>query len=367
MSPTTPYVIRGRCACGRRYRIRNAQPGVTVQCPNCRRAIPITHADIEAASAQTRLIPIQDEQIEPREAILVDYGELTLAADGSRPGATGREVFGHDEAALFCAQRGLRAAGTIDSGFFGPPPSKQPFIRLEAEPVQRSFWPDLLAGLSFCGSINVAVNVLAMGLFALLLVQLYWATPALLRILVLPIVLVLWLPLNVQFYWSIMRRAAFGEERAPIWGVEAGVWYDMIKPSLWILVISAICFLPAMIVTHFVGASGSGMQPIVTLVVVLGWFFWPLAVLSVGLGDSPVLLRPDWLIRCLIAIGPAYILIWLVVIFGEIAGYVLTTRLQTEWCGAVMLFALRSYTTYLVFRTLGVFYRHRRHRFPWFV
>ena len=365
MSPTTPFVIRGRCACGRRYRIRNAQPGVAVQCPNCRRAIPITRADVEAAAADTQLIPLQDENTRPRDAILLDFGELTLAPEGSRPGATGREVFGHEEAALFCAQRGLRASALIDSDVPPGAPRKSTLIRLEVDPTKRAFGHDLAASFYFTGAPLIAVNTLTVGIIAFLLVAIYMSSTGQLRVLVAPVWFIL--AAGVQFYWSIMRRTAFGEDRAPLWGVEAGLWRDVIKPTFWLLAISAGCFLPAIVVGFFVPANTPGAVPIIWLALALGWLFWPVAILSVALGDSPILLRPDWLVRCLYAIGPAYALIWIVALAGELVCYLLTRRFGADFWNVITICAIRAYTAYVVFRTLGVFFRHRHGRFPWFV
>ena len=39
MEQPQPILVRGRCSCGKRYRIRNARAGITVMCPNCRRLI----------------------------------------------------------------------------------------------------------------------------------------------------------------------------------------------------------------------------------------------------------------------------------------------------------------------------------------
>jgi hypothetical protein len=138
-------LVRGRCACGRRYRIRNAQAGITVMCPNCRRAIPITESDLRAAAADARLIPLQVEEVEPLEAIPLDCGELTLAPEGSRPGLTGERLHSHDEAMLAAAQ-GIRAFGTP---FEQIRPARAPRARVvvEFEPGRRSLLRSLAADL----------------------------------------------------------------------------------------------------------------------------------------------------------------------------------------------------------------------------
>ena len=137
-------LVRGQCACGKRYRIRNARPGITVMCPNCRRPIPITESDLRAAAADAQLIPLQAETVEPLEVIPLDCGELTLAPEGSRPGLTGERLHSHEEAMLAEAQ-GTRAFSTTFEQI-RPAPAPRARVVIEFEPGQRTFLRNLLAG-----------------------------------------------------------------------------------------------------------------------------------------------------------------------------------------------------------------------------
>jgi len=136
-------LVRGQCACGKRYRIRNARPGITVMCPNCRRPIPITESDLRVAAADARLIPLQAEDIEPLEAIPLDCGELMLAPEGSRPGLTGERMHSHEEAMLAEAQ-GIRAfSSTFER--IRPAAASGARVIIEFEPARRSFLYNALA------------------------------------------------------------------------------------------------------------------------------------------------------------------------------------------------------------------------------
>jgi hypothetical protein len=359
-----PILVRGQCACGKRYRIRNAQAGITVMCPICRRPIPITDADMRAAEADTRLIPVQTESSEPLEVIPVDYGELTLAGEGSRPGLTGRQALDHEEAMLFNAQRG----GLLAEREFAEAPGRRsrrgPSVFVELEPSQRGFVGDLLSSLYFAGSAYTALNALAIAIVCMLIGILYHSLPRTLLWFVVPVwgLLVLFV---VQFFWSVLRRTAFGEDRVPLAAPDSSFWHDAVKPLFWLLGVSLLCCMPAWLLGRF----ASLVTPVYPFVLVLalgaGWFFWPVAVMSVGLGNSIVLLRPDWLVRCVIAIGPAYIIAWVAVLVAAAGWFVFDVVSGPRVWPGVLGFGVEAYLGYGLFRTLGLLYRHFHVRFPW--
>ena len=149
MDQESPSVVRGRCACGRRYRIRNARPGVTVACPNCRRSIPVTLTDLRQADSDENFIPIHVESEALLEAVPVTQGALRLAPKGSRPGLTGARVLSHEEAVLANLQtRNPSLIRTYES--LNPSTDGRPLVWAEFEPGSRAFLHDLLASFYMC-------------------------------------------------------------------------------------------------------------------------------------------------------------------------------------------------------------------------
>ena len=148
MEQPQPILVRGRCSCGKRYRIRNARAGITVMCPNCRRPIPITESDLRAAGADARLIPVQTEAVVPLEAIPIDCGALVLAPEGSRPGPTGHKMHSHEEAALAAASAGRLFGSTFEQ--INPASTGGARVLIEFEPGRRAFFHDLF--VSYEGS-----------------------------------------------------------------------------------------------------------------------------------------------------------------------------------------------------------------------
>jgi hypothetical protein len=95
--------------------------------------------------------------------------------------------------------------------------------------------------------------------------------------------------------------------------------------------------------------------------------------MSVALGGTILYMRPDWLVRCVAGIGPVYLFAWVLVVavagaliasgrYGEqIIGSSLLVRLVYRPASAFV----ELYLGYVLFRTLGLLYRHFQQRFPW--
>lgn len=362
MEQPQPILVRGRCACGKRYRIRNAQPGVTVVCPVCRRPIPITEADLRAAFNETRLIPVQTETVELLEAIPVDHGELSLAAEGSRPGLTGELAYAHEDAALYTAMRGNPLAGRSTLELPGRAVQRF-FARIEPEPVERRYWHDLLASFYLARDWrNVPSLLIVATAFTLLAMLLQ--LPKLGLFLLFPVLVGLAV-FVAQYLWATLRRTAFGEDRVPAVASENSLWHDGFKPLFWVVLVAAVCTAPAWSL-HVIGSLAVPIDPpFILLALAGGWFLWPVAMMSVGLGNSIALLRPDYLVKCIGKLGGAYFAAWATMGLAMAAVAALAIAGQKwPWIGLAVC-AAGMYVLYVMFRTLGLLYRHYHEKFPW--
>jgi len=361
-----PILVRGRCACGKRYRIRNAQPGITVTCPNCGRPIPITGADLRAALAHTRLAPIQTETAELLEVIPIDFGELTLAPEGSRLGLTGKKALDHEEAMLASAMQGSLTLRETYAEISPPAPEASARVLIELEPRRRAFVYDLLASFYCAGILSNALNILVIAAACSLILLVQWTLliSALFLLFVVPLYGIIFL-YTIQFYWSVLRNTAAGEDEIPWVRTDWSFWQDSFKPLVWMTTISLLCWLPAGLLGRFgPPAVAAGSLPW-WLVLGVGWFFWPVAVMSVALGNTILFVRPDWLVRCVIGIGPVYLVAWLAVMTAA-AGWYVFWQFANIWLWIPVIgFAVNLYFGYVVFRTLGLLFRHFRERFPW--
>lgn len=361
---TTPAqnLIRGTCACGRKFRIRNAVPGTAVTCPACGRPILISDADLRLAAAGERIVPRQPDDDMPLEAAPLDHGGVRIAREGSRPGISSRTTLHHDDALLASAlARGWGIAGT-DTTPTGPD-SPQAVAERRG---RRGFVGDMIASFYFAASTSNALNVLATaGACSLCTLLLYLPLP------LGPIRLLGLIPLFllgayvIQFYWSVLRETANGEDEISWFGADWDLWDDAGKPLFWIGCITVMCTLPAMLVTGLVPDPHPWKTHATWAALLAGLMLWPVGVMSVAIGNTITFARPDWLLRCIIGIGPVYLLAWTLVMM-VIVGWWWFFRLAGDMVLVPIVGVfINLYLGYVLFRMLGLIYYHFRDRFPW--
>ncbi|HUU99190.1 MAG TPA: hypothetical protein VM487_25945, partial [Phycisphaerae bacterium] len=169
----------------------------------------------------------------------------------------------------------------------------------------------------------------------------------------------------VQFYWSILTHTAGGKDELSWFDADWDLWDDAFKPLIWLAAISGLCSLPAFGLYWYVPAAYVWKDPVVWAALIGGWFFWPVAVMSVALGNTLLFVRPDWLVRCALGIGPVYLLAWLLVM-TVLVGWTAVYRFHAGLAGLPPVrLAVSLYLGYVLFRMLGLLFRHFRGRFPW--
>jgi hypothetical protein len=362
--------LRGRCACGLAVRLRNAQPSTLVPCPRCGAVFHITREHFRAAAAGEDEINVELTSQPLLEARLLDGGELRLAREGAKIGATGKLVHISQDAAILSALGGRmpasRGASTLPTGaeFSGP---------------QRPFGADLLASFYFCGrpwnAFHLGIATLAcwLPLAASLLPGL--AIPA------------LGLNLLMAAYftnltWTIMTETARGEDDVPLGPQSWDWWEDVSKPILLNLWVTGICAVPALIAWYYADKFATAAQDQAVLIVaaaVFGSFFWPILLLAAATDEPFLIARPDLLFRGLWNVGPLYLFVWLLSMIAlggpALAGWSLDhlqMRLTATPAALVVVplmtllsVALEVYFGYVLYRTIGLISRHRGDTLPW--
>ena len=241
----------------------------------------------------------------------------------------------------------------------------------------RGFLNDLLASFHFVGSKASAVaflaTVLACAVPWIIGTLIAGLLPWPISLLIVVITVGYVVAFAIHFLWSTLTRTARGEDEIPVFDPTWDLWEDALKPLFWLLVVTSLCALPALTVWSFIPA-GYPLTPVLMIAaVVLGSLFWPVAVLAVSLGESLLFLRPDWLIRGMLGIGPEYLLAWLQILvvvsalaaFYAIGPLCLGGWLVEEFCYPIAAAVVMFYLGFVLFRSLGLLHRHFRHRFPW--
>lgn len=372
MQQQADITIRGTCACGKRYRIRHAVAGVAVSCPNCSRVISIRQSDIDAAEQD--VLPLSATygmQVEPKEAILLDKSSLRLAASGTRPGMTDTIRYTNEEALLNRALSGRSV--NVPTGINVFSPTGEP---LETVP-RRPFAIDMLASFWFAGSWRNALNILitAVCYFMLQLVATgpLWAVGFILQIMIFSYL--------CQFLWMVMKETASGEDDIPWFDWEFDLLDTVVLPAFWITAITLILTIVPLGLVRWLTTPYPGREWLYLSALAVGWFFFPVAVMCVAIGHSIKAMRPDHMVRALIAIGPWYLFAWPMVMV-VLAGWVFLPMLAEVMTWVPFLSGIVSssaktilfraigsgitlYLGYVLFRMIGLLFRHFRRRLPW--
>ncbi|MCG3125251.1 MAG: hypothetical protein CHACPFDD_00067 [Phycisphaerae bacterium] len=375
MDPPTPPTIQIRCVCGKRYRVKNAQVGFRASCPSCGSLIEVTPADLVTGFTDDGLIRMSDDAGEARDAILVSPEPIRLAGKGAQPGLTGAIKYTSEDALLSAALTG-RAPATFGGGPGATLTTSEP------PPAVRTFVGDLFSSFLLAGNRNNAIYLAIGAAWCTALIIVTMLIPFIFKPIVIPGIVLLFIYLS-QSYWQVLRMTAQGDDEIPWFASDLDLTEDVVRPTFWVGLVSLFCSTPAMIFASYAQASISGpaLHAGVALFLLAGWFFWPVALMSIAIGQSVWFLRPDWLVRCVVAIGPSYALAWLlaaaVVVGGvqalEWVGWLASLTFGLHW--SIRLLALfvfpavtssvSIYLGYVLFRTIGLLYRHHGQRFPW--
>ena len=177
----------------------------------------------------------------------------------------------------------------------------------------------------------------------------------------------------MQFYWSVLTSTANGEDEISLVQADWDWWDDALRPLLLLALISAVCTLPMLILDRVLPPAQALRTHMLWTTLALGWFFWPVSVMSVATGGTLSFLRPDLLIRCIIGIGPVYLAAWAIAATTLASWWIViaaqSTPLPIPIIGTIgVLFigmTANLYFGYVLFRALGLLYRHFQQRFPW--
>lgn len=370
MAAQAESVVRGKCGCGRKLRIRNALPGAQITCPSCSRLIAITADDISRGTIATDFIYVQpEEDVQNRDALaeaipVSNMADVRLAREGARVGLTEGITFGSEDGALRTAMAG-RVGALPGASTFGLTASTGP-RRL------RSFGMDLLASFYFAGVWNNALNILATAL--VMCIAMAVSSVMLIWMVVIP-VFALASAYSMHFNFLVFDTTVSGEDEVPWFETNWDFWEDVVGPIYRLGAVSLICSLPAIILAYYGRPTTPQELAGVAVVLAGGWLFWPIGVMTITLGNSILCFRPDVLLRSMIAIGPRYFLAYglcIVVMFGWISVPLwlpktgiaaLDVIITITW--AFIRPAINLYFGYVLFRTLGLLYRHFHHRLPW--
>ncbi|MBI4578247.1 MAG: hypothetical protein HY718_01000, partial [Planctomycetes bacterium] len=181
------------------------------------------------------------------------------------------------------------------------------------------------------------------------------------------------------FYMTVILETASGEDELPnVW--ISSVLDDVILSGLRFVGTWIVVLLPAVLfaLIEYVNL-GTVHWTVVTLMAVVGLFFWPVVILGVAIGGSFHGLWPLRIMRTAAAAPLAYLAMCAVLLIAaglnamphmqfyqdaakSLAG---TTGQSLFWLMMVVNSAISAYSTIVAMRVIGLYYRHYKHKFPW--
>lgn len=379
MSEATPVesVVRVRCACGQRVRVKNARAGAIVQCPRCARSIQLTDADLRAALLGVALQPMQADIAHAPDAIPLGDERLRLARTGSRPGATGEVVETEEElvrdllnpSAFSARRRATAERGATPDSYAGLPRSEvlQRFVtEVGASFVLGGRLRNLWTLAATVGGVLVPLAVMT----GLMYVTQGWYVASRAGLAVGLVMLALSVTGILQFWWTTLTQTASGEDDIPIFVPEWDFLSDAVRPAVTLVISALVAFGPAAWMWAAYRTAVPQFHATIALLV-LGSTLWPLVLLSLGACGSLVLLLPDRLVATLRGLGAAYLVAWgveVVSVAVVIGCAMLESRLATTSLSQLALdvtwLLITMYVGYVLFRTIGLLYRCFAHRLP---
>ena len=348
--------ISVQCACGARYRVPDSAMGKHARCKMCgdKFAIPLLEkVDEPGPLSELGALP-------PGAAIEPPRPPAGVSVSATPAVAHGRHGGGGARASAATAQREharayFRAVGRA-FGFPLRPRNLAPFFVLW-------FIVCLKIPLMYAG---------CLGLIGMLIVQAYY----------------------FAFCLNTMGDAANGEEDLTQ-VVLSGSWVDdLIVPAFKFLVSWIAVWAPAaiylvavvdldvwiLIAMMFhnsfdpVFADGSSADRTLFLVYYMGGlFFWPILILSIGLGGMPGIFRIDLILRTIVKTFPAYVFTVVLTfaalsipfVYGWLSLEFLDSSLGLRLALPIMIYGLELYAMIVAMRVIGLYYYYFKDRFAW--
>ncbi|MGE0481288.1 MAG: hypothetical protein AB7Q17_12530 [Phycisphaerae bacterium] len=365
LPPPNDPVVRGHCACGKRYRIRNPLPGAAVKCPGCGRVITIDRADLVAALSGGAAVPLAVESQEAKEAILIDQGAVRPAARGSRPGLAEGVAYSHEDALLASALAGR--------------PMDRPVAAIgneaefdEVAPGKRSFVYDALISFALALRPRNAIALVARAALFALALTIVLLIPWVFFVIPLCLMLVL-LAFVLAYCWQVLKTTAFGVDELPRTIIETDFYNDVLWPAFWLLLVSGICSIPtiaARALSNELDAASRGV--LMQVATYLGWILWPATVLMAANRSAvDVLMRPDRIVRVAMRLGLPYLLVlamlaatgWVMKLAVSNSPSPSAASIAEVYAYLVFTTGAAFYTGYVTSRLIGLLYRHYPEKF----
>lgn len=170
----------------------------------------------------------------------------------------------------------------------------------------------------------------------------------------------------LSYMQRIMTCSGYGEEEMPGWPDFTDFWADIILPMLLLAGTFLVCIAPGLACLIF--GNDSVKQAAIPLFI-LGGFYFPMAVLAVGMTDNIFSLNPLVIIPSIAKLFVPYLVATL--FMGILYGVYMLSQALVGWFDIAVLSTLiisflSLYFTTVQMRILGLLYFTNKDRLGWF-
>lgn len=383
--------IRYECRCGANIRMPVSAAGKKARCQSCGAIFTVPGPDYDP---DAQPIPLEGSPPEPPTpqgqepsvgGWLADFARQEKGTAGEKPVVVHQIPSKSLTEELELDQAAREQARTTIPRITG----RLPHEEAKAHDAERSgiigpevpFWEDLLKSFIFPLDASNLVTYLILGIAPFVC----WCVPMAGPFLALVVHLYI-----AAFCMEVVRETAAGEDRLPemVWMTSA---IELISPLFHFLGATALAMLPAIIYIFATIEPGSGFGavighvlhasevPAVQVLILVGLLFWPVIVLAVAIGGGFSGLWPHIVVRTALCAPLPYLaicgtlliaaVIWALPgtpIFDELN--VRLTQLLGRRGPLVIVLPkdlISLYGMIVAMRTIGLYYRHYKQKFPW--
>jgi hypothetical protein len=165
---------------------------------------------------------------------------------------------------------------------------------------------------------------------------------------------------------KIMVYSGQGEHALPGWPDVTEMWSDVIVPFLLFVGTILICIAPALACLVF---GGDSLKSASIALAILGAFYFPMALLAVGMSDNILAVNPLVIIPSILKIVPIYLVVFFIMgclVAIRALGDWLVNRLPVPVVPFIITGFLALYFLTVQMRVLGLMYYCNREQLGWF-
>ncbi|MBN2183447.1 MAG: hypothetical protein JW715_16165, partial [Sedimentisphaerales bacterium] len=175
------------------------------------------------------------------------------------------------------------------------------------------------------------------------------------------------------YYQEIIYATAFDEDKLPraslggFFGFYEFIW-KIVKSVYTIIIVLLAVGLPYLLMYLFFWATGFNWPAVLYILLFVGFFLLPMAILNVAVGRDLTLLRPDYL---LIPILRAFMPYMVTVLYMSAAFFLQSQASQfagqdpAAAAGHLALNLVAQILVFIAMRSIGLFARHYSCHLPW--